>query len=157
MSGGKTLVAYVSKGGVTAEAASVTAEVLREKYRLEIDVVNLKKSLSPNLAPYQNIIIGVGVRMQKVYKEALEFLKSDFGGKKVAIFLSSLEAGGPKIHQQAITKYIINVMAKYLQVEPVAAEGFGGRMTILGKTVADSSGMGKVRAWAEELGAKLTT
>lgn len=144
------------QGGVTEEAAAVISSVLRDKYGLVVDVVNLRENSSPDLVQYANVIIGSGVRMQKVYKEALKFLQNDFGDRRVAIFLSSGEAGDPKSYDQAITKYVKNVLAKYPHVRPVAAEAFGGRMAILGKTVSDSRNMEKVRVWAEELGKKLS-
>ena len=93
--------------------------------------------------------------MQKIYKEALKFLEKDFGDRKVAIFLSSLEDGNPKSYGDAIWKYIENVLAKYPHVKPVAAEAFGGRMKILGFTVSDNRNMEKVSAWAEALDKKL--
>lgn len=43
-----------------------------------------------------------------------------------------------------------------IHIKPVAAEAFGGRIKILVKTVSDNRDMAKVRAWAEELGKKLT-
>jgi menaquinone-dependent protoporphyrinogen IX oxidase len=49
MSNGKTLIAYVTKGGVTEEAAREVVDVLRGKYGLEVDLINLKKNASPNL------------------------------------------------------------------------------------------------------------
>jgi menaquinone-dependent protoporphyrinogen IX oxidase len=49
--------------GAAAEAASEIATVLRKKYDLEVDVVDLKKSPSPDLERYKNIVIGSGVRM----------------------------------------------------------------------------------------------
>ncbi|MCJ7560770.1 hypothetical protein MUO79_09195 [Candidatus Bathyarchaeota archaeon] len=55
-----------------------------------------------------------------------------------------------------MAKYVKSVLANYPHVKPVAAEAFGGRIRILGKTVADSRDMAKVRAWAEELGKRLT-
>jgi len=155
MTGDRTLIAYVTKGGVTEEAASIIASVLRDKHGLEVDIVNLRKNPSPDLAQYKNVIIGSGVRIQKVYKEALEFLKNNFEDKKVAVFLSSLEAGDPKSYDQAITKYVKNVLAKYPHVKPIAAEAFGGRMKILGSTISDNRDMEKVRAWADALGKKL--
>jgi menaquinone-dependent protoporphyrinogen IX oxidase len=155
MTGARTLLAYVTKGGVTEEAANVISSVLRDKYGLVVDLVNLRENSSPNLVQYANVIIGSGVRTQKVYKEALKFLENDFDGKKVAIFLSSGEAGDPKTYDQAITKYVKNTLAKYLHVKPIAAEAFGGRMAILGKTVWDTRDMEKVRVWADELGKKL--
>lgn len=49
MSGDKTLIAYVTKGGVTGEYASIIASILREKYGHEVDLVNLRENPSPNL------------------------------------------------------------------------------------------------------------
>jgi len=37
------MVAYVTKGGVTGEPASVIANVLRGESELEVDVIDLKK------------------------------------------------------------------------------------------------------------------
>jgi hypothetical protein len=74
----------------------------------------------------------------------------------VSFFLSSAEAGDPKRYNEAMAKYVKSVLANYPHVKPVAAEAFGGRIRILGKTVADSRDMAKVRAWAEELGKRLT-
>jgi hypothetical protein len=83
-------------------------------------------------------------------------LEKDLGDKRVAVFLSSAEAGDAKTHDAAVTKYITNVLANYPHLKPVAAEAFGGRVRILGRTVSDNSDMTKVRAWVEELGKKLT-
>jgi len=151
----RTLIAYVTKGGVTEEATSIIANVLRDKYKLEVDIINLKKNPSPDLTQYKNIIIGSGVRMQKWYKQALKFLKNDFGDKKVAIFLSSCEAGDTKSYDQAITKHVKNVLTKYPHVKPIAAEAFGGRIKFLWITATDNRDMGKVRVWAEEVGQML--
>jgi menaquinone-dependent protoporphyrinogen IX oxidase len=63
------MVAHVTKGGVTEEVARVIAEVLRDKYGLEVDLVNLKKNSSPDLAQYKNVIVGSGVRVGKVYRK----------------------------------------------------------------------------------------
>jgi menaquinone-dependent protoporphyrinogen IX oxidase len=47
----KILVAYVSKRGATREAAEIIAGVLKNKYKSEIDVIDLKKE-SPKLEEY---------------------------------------------------------------------------------------------------------
>ena len=52
MSQNKTLVAYESKGGATEEAAKKIADVLRGKFNLEVDLVDLKKQKTPDLAQY---------------------------------------------------------------------------------------------------------
>lgn len=93
--------------------------------------------------------------MQRVYRKALKFLGNNFENKKVAIFLSSAEAGDPKSHDQAILKYITRNLAKLPNVRPVAAEAFGGRIRFFGKTIADTRNMEKVKALAEDLGKKL--
>jgi len=49
MATGKTLIAHATKGGVTEEAASLIAEILRNKYNLEVDTVNLGKTARPDL------------------------------------------------------------------------------------------------------------
>jgi hypothetical protein len=74
----------------------------------------------------------------------------------VSFFLSSAEAGDLKSYDEAIAKYVKSVLANYPHVKSVAAEAFGGRIRMLGKTFADNRDMAKVRAWAEELGKRLT-
>lgn len=153
MNGNKTLIAYATKSGVTEENANIIAKVLRDSYKLDVDMINLKKNKPPDLDPYKNIIIGSGIRMGRWYKKAKKFLKNDFRDKKVAIYLSSLEAGDPKSHDQAIEKYIGLVLAKYSNVKPIAIEAFGGRARIL-KSMTDLRDVEKVKAWANELGKK---
>jgi menaquinone-dependent protoporphyrinogen IX oxidase len=157
----RTLIVYITKGGATEQYAFAIAGVLREKYGLDLDVVDLRKNKSPDLSKYRNIIVGSGVRMFRVYKEALKFIeKNSFDGKRLAIFLSSGKAGNPKTYDEAIEDYINKQMLKKNpRLKPVAAEAFGGRTKILGKEM-DPPGyaeqvMTKVRAWAEELGKQL--
>ena len=158
----KTLIAYVTKVGATGEYASEIAGVLRSTYGLDVDVVDLKKNKSPDLSKYRNIIVGTGVRMFKVYKEALKFLeKNNFEGKRVALFISSGKAGNPKTYDEAVEDYIKKqILDKNPHFKPVAAEAFGGRTKILGKDM-DPPGYAeqqkvKVQAWAEEIGKQLT-
>jgi len=73
----KTLVAYASKSGAAEEAAKTIADILKNSYNLEVDLVNLRKE-KPNLAQYKNVVVGSGIRMNKVYSEALKFMKQDF-------------------------------------------------------------------------------
>jgi len=158
----KTLIAYVTKGGVTEKYALEIARILREKYDFDVDMVDLKKNKSPDLSKYQNIIVGTGVRMFRVYGKAVKFIKkNNFDGKRVAIFLSSGKAGNPKTYDDAIRDYVNKQMlGKNPRLKPVAAEAFGGRMKFFGRDMeppgyADKE-MAKVKAWAEELGKRLT-
>ena len=152
----KTLIAFETKGGATDESARKIAEVLRSKYQIEVDLVDLKKQNISDCSQYHNIVIGGGVRMGKVYNKTLKCLKNDFNGKKVAFFVSSGDAGDPEKYQQAKTKYIEKVLANYPSVKPVAVEAFGGRMKMLGKTIYDKIDLAKVEAWAEELGRRFS-
>ncbi len=154
-SSARTLVAYATKGGVTEESANSIAHVLRTKHGFVVDLVNLKKNPSPDLEQYKNIFIGSGVRMGRWYKQALKLLDNNFEGKNVFIFLSSCSAGDPEKYQEAITKYIDDILAKYPHIKPIAAEAFGGRMKMFGKTVKDNCDIEKVRAWADRVGEKL--
>jgi menaquinone-dependent protoporphyrinogen IX oxidase len=156
MTKGKTLVAYVTKGGATGEAAELIAETLREKFSLEVDVVDLKKQKHPDIAPYDNVVVGGGVRGGKVYDEAVAFVKQDFGGKRVAVFTCSGTAGDPSKEQEATEKYVIEGLLAGSNVTPVLIGVFGGCMKMLGKTLYDNRDPSKIRAWAEEVGKKFT-
>ena len=156
MLGGKTLIAYESKGGATEEYARKIAEVLGSKFQLEVDLVNLKKQDIKDCFQYQNVVIGGGVRAGKVYGKALKCLENDFKSKKVAFFVSSGEAGDPEKYEEAKVKFVQNVLANYPNVKPVATEAFGGRMKMLWKTVFDNVNLAKAETWAEELGKKFS-
>jgi menaquinone-dependent protoporphyrinogen IX oxidase len=157
MSDAKTLIVYATKSGVTGESANIIAEVLREKCGFAVDVVDLKQNAKPDFSQYKNIFIGSGIRMGRWYGKAKVILKSDFKGKNVVIFLSACSAGDPKSHDEAVTKYLDNFLAKYPHVKPVAMAAFGGRMKMFGKVQADTCDPDKVRAWAEEVGEKLSS
>jgi menaquinone-dependent protoporphyrinogen IX oxidase len=150
----KTVIAYETKGGATEQSARKIAEVLRSKYQLEVDLVDLKKQKIQDCAQYQNFVIGGGVRGGKVYEKALKCLENDYVGKKVAFFVSSGDAGDHAKYQQAKAKYVENVMSNYPNIKPISMEAFGGRQKILGKTIFDNLDLGRVETWAEELGKK---
>ena len=151
----KTLIAYASKSGATEQAAKMIFDVLRDKYGLDVDVVDLRKD-SPNIAQYENVVIGAGVRAGKVYGDALRFLRQDFGSRRVAFFVSCGGAGDPKKYEESCAKYITEVLVHYPNVKVIATEAFGGRMKMLGKTLFDNVDPAKIRAWAENLGNKLS-
>lgn len=153
MSDKSTLVAYVTKGKATEEAAELIGQVLRNDFGLSVDIVDLKAS-SPDIDDYSNVIIGSGVRMGRVYKKALKFMENDFSGNNIAVFLSSLEGEDEKSHGEAIEKYVEKEVKTRLNVEPVAAETFGGRIKTFGFSVQDNIDREKIRDWAKEVGEK---
>jgi menaquinone-dependent protoporphyrinogen IX oxidase len=156
MSANKTLIAYVSKQGATEESARKIAETLRAKFQLEVDLVDLKEQKAPDLAQYQNIVVGGGVRGGRVYGKALKFLENDLNGKKVAFYVSSSWAGTPGSYENAKAKFVEKTLAKYPKINPVSAEAFGGRIRYFGKTMLNNTDLAKVEVWAEELGKKFT-
>jgi menaquinone-dependent protoporphyrinogen IX oxidase len=156
MSQNKTLVAYETKSGATEEVAQKIAEVLRAKYKLEVDLADLGKQNIADCAQYRNVVVGGGVRGGKVYSKALKCLENNFDGKRVAFFVCAGGAGDPKTYANAKAKLVENVLANYPKVNPVSTEAFGGRFKILGKTIIDTTEISKVESWAEELGKKFT-
>ncbi|UCG42930.1 MAG: hypothetical protein JSU73_13905 [candidate division WOR-3 bacterium] len=154
---GKTLIAYASKGGATSKSASIIAEVLKTDYGHDVDVVDLHENKRPDISGYDNVVIGSGIRIGMWYGRAKRFLGTDFTGKKVAVFLSSMRAGDPKQYEEARAKYIDRVLSKKMKTAPVAAEAFGGWYKKKGEITDNNHEPDKVRAWAVELGRTLSS
>ena len=146
----RILVAYASKGGATKEASEIIAEVLKNKYNVTVDLIDLKKT-TPKLEGYDKIVVGAGVRAGKVYGDALKFLKQNFESKKVAFFVCCGGAGDPQKYEEACKNYVTDVLANYPDLKPVSTQAFGGRMKILGKTVFDTFDSKKIQSWAEKI------
>ena len=86
-----------------------------------------------------------------MHKEGPEFLeKTDFGDRKVVIFLSSLMS-----RDQVIKKYIDILMQKNTKLKPIAVEILGGRMKILRRTIADKTDIEQSKTWAREIAKQL--
>lgn len=143
----KTLIAYATRGGTTEEYAEAISAVLTDELKMQADLVNLKKSLNPDLTQYQNIIVGAGIKMFKMHKEGAQFLeKKNFGEKNVGIFLSSLVP-----RDEAIKKYVDVILQKNTTLKPIAVEVFGGRMRIFGKTSEDRTDIEKAKDWTRKI------
>jgi len=153
--GNKTLIAYTTEGGATEKTAQKIAEVLKAKYGLEVDLVNLRKQSAPSLEPYRNVIVATGVQQGEIYGETRRFLDQDFGNRKLAYFTCSAFIY-PKTYEETVAMYITDVLANYPKFKPVATAAFGGYLKVLGFSVSRKMDMAKVEAWAVELGQKLT-
>ena len=142
----KTLIAYATRGKATEEHVKEVAKFLRSK-DIIVDVVNLRKR-EPNIHNYTKIIIGSGIRAGRIYKEAKEFLKKDFGIKKVALFVTCMEP-----EKDARRKYIDSILEMNKSIKPVSTAVFCGRIKILWKTIADGTeeDKEKVRKWSAEV------
>jgi menaquinone-dependent protoporphyrinogen IX oxidase len=158
MTGNKTLIAYETKQGASKEAAETLVHILRSKYNIDVDVVDLKKQrYLPDLAQYRNVVVGAGVRGGRVYGKTLKFLKNDFSGKHLAFFTCSSWGGTPGSHDNAKARLVDKMLStKYPQLNPISTEAFGGRIRYFRKTMLDNTDPAKVEAWADELGRKFT-
>jgi menaquinone-dependent protoporphyrinogen IX oxidase len=155
MSQNRTLIVYETKRGITEKSANKIADVLREQFHLEVDVVNLAEQNTPDLAPYRNVVVGGGVRMGKVYSKATDFLGNDLAGKQVAFFICSAWGGTPgtnEYHDQAKKSFAEKALKKHPNVKPVSVEVFGGFIRYFNRTMINNIDFSKVEAWAAELG-----
>ena len=151
MSENRTLIAYATEGGTTEDYAKAISSVLTDEFKMQVEIVNLKKDHNPNLTPYQNVIVGTGIKKFKMHKEGEEFLeKTDFGDRKVVIFLSSLMP-----RDEATKKYIDVLIQKNTKLKPVAVEVLGGRMKILGRTITDKTDIEQSKVWARKIAEQL--
>jgi menaquinone-dependent protoporphyrinogen IX oxidase len=149
----KTIIAYQTKSGVTKENAELIASVLSEKFGLKVDVIDLKEKMNPDIANYDNIIVGSGIRMGRWYGKPKSFLnKNDFSGKKLAIYLSSGRAADPETHDQVVENYVGKILKKRPHLKPIAYNAFGGYYVRGGRIVEDFRDPEKVKAWTEQLG-----
>ena len=151
MSENKTIIAYATRGGTTEDYAKAIGFVLIDEFKMQTELVNLKEDHNPNLTPYRNVIVGTGIRMFRMHNEARVFLeKTDFGDRKVVIFLSSLFP-----RDEAIKKYVDIIIQKNTKLKPLAVEVFGGRMRILGRTIQDMTDIEKAKAWTRKIAQQL--
>jgi len=147
----KTLIAYATRGGTTEDYAKAIGSVLTNEFKMQVDIVNLNKDHNPKLTPYRNVVVGAGIRTFKIHKEGAEFLeKTDFGYRKVAIFLSALEP-----RDRAIKRYVNVILQKNIKLKPIAVEVFGGRIRMLGITSVDITDIEKAKEWVRKIAEQL--
>lgn len=144
----KTLIAYMTKNGVTRENAEIIAGVLRKNHSHDVEMINLKENSKIDLNKYNNILVGYGVMAQIPYRKSMKFLKNnDFSDKNLAVFFSSFEAGGQETHDKAIEKYVKKKILDKMDLNLIAYEGFGGR-----GLKQDMTEPSKVVDWANHVG-----
>jgi menaquinone-dependent protoporphyrinogen oxidase len=129
----KALIVYGTRYGATASTSEEIAETLRRE-GIEVRVVNAKKESVKDIAEYDLIIVGSGIRVNRWTSEPEKFLQrfqTELTKKKVALFVS---AGGQAIAEhegnqekiaQGKRKYLDEKVAKY-NLKPIALGLFGG-------------------------------
>ncbi|MFW9997451.1 MAG: flavodoxin domain-containing protein [Candidatus Odinarchaeota archaeon] len=158
-----TLIVYGTRCGASREVAELIASVLRDKFSLKVEVVNIKKMKGKNaLEDYENIIVGSSIACGKWTKQAERFLKNDFSDKKVAIFVTSggageaLEKNDQELYQKWQKLYITDVITPY-DVKPVSIKAFGGHFRFFKKAFIDNLNHNHIKEWADQLGKLLST
>jgi len=148
---GKTLIVYSTKTGINADVAHTIADTLETKYRMNVTVADLKDG-QPDIAPFQNIIVGGGVKSTSVFGEAVDFLEKNFEGKNVALYFSCEDWENPTAKSTEDNSR--KVLAKNKLLVPISVAAFGGCMIRQGKASMDELNMNRARDWAIELGKK---
>ena len=148
---GKTLIVYSTKTGINAEAAYAMAEILKTKFSTDVTVEDLKDG-QPDITPFQDIIVGGGVRGTNVYNEAVDFLEKDFGGRGVALYFCCEDNENPKAENTE--ENARKALAKNKSLKPIDVAAFGGCVIKQGRPVLDDLNMNRLQAWTMELGKK---
>ncbi len=120
----KTLVAYFTKGGASEEYAKVIVETLTEN-GLVVEICNLAHDL-PEVAAFDTVVLGTGVRMFRVYRPWKKVLKQKaLSNKHLFMFLSS----GTAIEDpdKAVEKFLRPLVEKY-DLKPKSLVSFPGKI-----------------------------
>ncbi len=120
----KVLVAFYTKGGATEAYAKVIAETLTRN-GLDVETHNLAQGI-PDIATFNTVILGTGVRMGMVYRRWKKILKNKtLNNKNLFLFLSS----GTAIEKpdEAVDKFLRPLVQKY-NLKPTSLISFPGKI-----------------------------
>jgi menaquinone-dependent protoporphyrinogen IX oxidase len=120
----KTLVAYFTKGGASEEYAKVIVETLTEN-GLVVEISNLAHNI-PEVATFDTVVLGTGVRMFRVYRPWKKVLKQKaLSNTHLFMFLSS----GTAIEDpdKAVEKFLRPLVEKY-DLKPKSLVSFPGKI-----------------------------
>ncbi len=137
----KTLIVYGTRFGATEKSANVIARELKDKFNHEVEVVKLtSETENYDYTSFDNVIIGSSIAYFSWTKRAKKYLKNDFSGKKVFVFISSagltypaLEKGEMEKYEKRKNRFLDSVLRKNLKVEPASTAVFGGYIETKGK------------------------
>jgi len=151
---GKTLIVFSTIRGLNDEVAHVIADVLRTTYNMNVTVADLGKG-SPDITPFQNIIVGGGGGGNGVYNEAVDFLDNDFEGKNVALYFLCEGGENPKTEDTEANQK--KLLSKNKSLKPIAVGGFGGCLISQNRLVMNDPNTAMVKEWTIELGKKFNS
>ncbi|MGL6199380.1 MAG: flavodoxin domain-containing protein [Lachnospiraceae bacterium] len=123
----KTMIAYASKSGATKECAGL----INQKLHM-CNIFDISKE-APSIDGFDTVIIGSGVRMGKLYKPVLTFIKKNeeiLLSKRIAFYLCNAY---PDTFQKAVEK---NIPQKLIQAA-VSVMSFGGKPPFTSSSSSD--------------------
>ncbi len=159
----KTLILYGTRKGTTKKTCEVIAEELAQKYKHQVDVINVRqyKTIKKHLNDYQNIIIASSIISGHWVGKAQKILKKS--GKLQQNLLVFVTAGGTmnkiakygytkqEAIEEGIEKYIDKYLNKY-KVQVLDKMVFGGRVVKKEKVKYDNWNKEDIEAWTTEIG-----
>lgn len=128
----RSLIVYASKNGTTEKCARMLAEQLTDK----VDLVNLQTTPSPDLAPYDTVVIGGPIYAGKILKEVTAFCDAhleQLTEKKLGLFICGLQ------EEDTIEKELNANFPQPLQDKAAVKSYFGGELYF--------SKMGRFERW----------
>ena len=146
----KILVAYFTKGGASEIYAKLIAETLTANGLL-VETSNLANDI-PELAPFDTVVLGTGVRMFRVYRRWKKVLKQKaLNSKHLFMFLSS----GTAIEdpEKAVEKFLHPLVDKY-GLKPKSLISFPGKIPERWAKLDEQKETiepDKAKAWAQEI------
>ena len=117
------LIAYATKNGCTKKCAKLLAEKLHKK----VDLVNLKKQKTIDLAKYEIVILGGSIRMGMINGSVKRFCKNNIEvllNKKVGLFICCAAK------EEETQPYFVKAFPSELLEKAFSKECFGGEMII---------------------------
>jgi len=123
----KALIVYGTRYGTAAEIAEEIRNVM-ENEGTEVDLVNSRDLKDCDISPYDMVVVGSGIKMDKWTRGPLQFLeknKSTLSNKKVALFVTCGAANIEETIAEGQKKYLEDIAEKYLSGKPVAVGLFG--------------------------------
>ena len=124
----KVLIAYGTRYGSTTEIANKIGKVLG-KNRAVVDIINLHEKKVKDVSAYDLVVVGSGIKMGSWTRKAVGFLErfeTDLAGRKVAFFVSCMDAHYPEKRKEAHEKYLKDIARRYPHIEPCKFGLFGG-------------------------------
>ena len=130
----KTLIVYGTRFGATQKSSEVIARELEEKFNHEVEIIKISKEMKKiDYSNYDNIIIGSSIAYFSWIRSVKNFLKNDFTGKNVFVFISSAGLTYAALENEEVEKYnkrkkffLDKVLERRLNVKPLSTAVFGG-------------------------------